>query len=486
MIDLSINHELRKENIDFCRERQIRLPTLATLRDPSTAPDSIKKQLAGVALREVNPANLYRITWKNEPKEQGGGFGGVNHIVLDSRLTGVKAKIIAVVGKWFPIGAHKVGATYGCLVPQLVTGQFGPRRNEAAWPSTGNFCRGGAYVSALLGCKSIAILPEEMSAERFAWLRNMGGEVIATRGCESNVKEIFDKCWELKKTRPGVRIFNQFEEFGNTLWHYNVTGPAMKELLDRIMGPSGRCRGAVFCSGSAGTMAAGYYIKDHYRHAQLVVGEALQCPTLLYNGFGGHRIEGIGDKHVPWIHDVKNTDVIVGVDDEIPMRLIRLFNEPLGRKALEEEGVSPELVAGLSSCGISGIGNIVSAIKYAKYYEMDENDHVVTVLTDSIDLYGSRLAELSAERGAYNMNNAQRDLELLRGLAIDHVYEPNYYERKRIHNLKYFTWVEQQGKTAEELTQQWQEHGTYWGGLAGKAAELDRLIEEFNREAGFQ
>ena len=482
MIDLTINHEVRKHNIAFCRERGIRLPTLAMQRHPSLVPQEVQKRLGSIALREVNSLNLYRITWKNERVEKGGGFGRANYLVLPPRLTGARAKIVALVGRWFPIGAHKVGATYGCLVPRLVTGQFNPRTDHAAWPSTGNFCRGGAYVSALLGCKSIAILPEEMSAERFAWLRAMGGEVIATKGCESNVKEIFDMCWELKKTRKNVMIFNQFEELGNSLWHYNVTGPAIEEALADVMGATGRYRGAVFCSGSAGTMASAYYLKDKFPRSQLVVGEAMQCPTLLYNGFGAHRIEGIGDKHVPWIHDVKNTDIVVGIDDETPMRLLRLFNEPLGRDLLLNEGIESQLIEQLGQLGISGIANMVGAIKYSKYFEMGPCDHVATVLTDSMDLYGSRLAELAKQHGPYSAKQAWRDFDHLQSLGIDHTFEPDYYAKKRMHNLKYFTWVEQQGRQTAELTAQWDDHEKYWGGIAAKAQELDTLIEEFNRE----
>ena len=187
----------------------------------------------------MHPRNLFRITWKNQPVASGGGFGGVNYIEFPSSLTGTKARVIALVGKWFPTGAHKVGAAFGCLVPRLVTGQFDPTTQKAVWPSTGNYCRGGAYDSALLGCESIAILPEGMSRERFEWLSKIAGEVIATPGSESNVKEIFDKCWELRKSGQDLMIFNQFEEFGNYLWHYEVTGHAMEEVLEAGDGPAG-------------------------------------------------------------------------------------------------------------------------------------------------------------------------------------------------------------------------------------------------------
>ncbi|RMG63480.1 MAG: pyridoxal-phosphate dependent enzyme, partial [Calditrichaeota bacterium] len=220
MIDLTVNEEIRQKSIELARRRGIIIPTFRQMADPEQIPQPIKQRLRQVGLWEVNPLNLFRITWKNEPVEQGGLFNGVNVWEIPPALTGVKARLFALIGKWFPTGAHKVGATFGCLVPRLVTGQFDPTSQKAVWPSTGNFCRGGAYNSALLGCDSIAILPEGMSRERFEWLKTLAGEVIATPGSESNVKEIYDKCWELRRTRNDVVIFNQFEEFGNYLWHY--------------------------------------------------------------------------------------------------------------------------------------------------------------------------------------------------------------------------------------------------------------------------
>jgi cysteine synthase len=306
------------------------------MRNPELAPDNVKNELKNIGLWDIHPKNLFRISWKNEPIPHGGGFGNVNYMVFPSELTGVKAKIIALVGKWFPTGAHKVGATFGCLVPRLITGQFNPATQKAVWPSTGNFCRGGAYVASLLGCESIAILPEGMSKERFTWLKKVAGEIIATKGSESNVKEIFDKCWELKKTRNDVFIFNQFEELGNHLWHYNVTGNAMAEVLKNELGKNGNFAGTVLSSGSAGTTGAGFYLKSVYPKSKVAVSEALQCSTLLDNGYGDHRIEGIGDKHIPWIHDLKETDMVIGIDDEHPVRLLRLFNDPVGKKYLLE------------------------------------------------------------------------------------------------------------------------------------------------------
>ncbi|MFA4839656.1 MAG: pyridoxal-5-phosphate-dependent protein subunit beta, partial [Candidatus Neomarinimicrobiota bacterium] len=251
MIDLTVNERQLKQAVQRCRERNIVIPTFEQQKHPEKIPAEIRNDLKTIGLWDVNPRNLFRITWKNEPVSKGGQFGGVNFIELPKELTGVSARIVALVGKWFPTGAHKVGATFGCLVPRLVTGQFDPTRQKAVWPSTGNYCRGGAYNSALLGCSSIAILPEGMSRERFEWLKTVAGEIIATPGCESNVKEIYDKCWELKETRNDVVIFNQFDEFGNHLWHYEVTGHAMEEVVRKIARPGNRVAGVTLTTGSA-------------------------------------------------------------------------------------------------------------------------------------------------------------------------------------------------------------------------------------------
>jgi len=484
MIDLTVNEEQLERTVKRCYERGIIFPTFAQMKNPELIPQRIKDELKNIGLWDVHPRNLFRITWKNEPVVQGGGYGGVNYMVLPSELTGVKAKIIALVGKWFPTGAHKVGATFGCLAPRLITGQFDPTKQKAVWPSTGNYCRGGAYVASLLACESIAILPEEMSSERFEWLKKVAGEVIATPGCESNVKEIFDKCWELKKTRDDIVIFNQFDEFGNHLWHYEVTGNAMKEVLDAEMGEDDNYMGVVLSSGSSGTLGCGDYLKEFYPTSKIAVSEALQCPTLLMNGYGGHRIEGIGDKHVPWIHNIRHTDMVIAVDDEYTMRLIRLFNESVGRKYLKSQGIADEIVDNLDLLGISSVGNLLSAIKFAKYYELGEDDIILTVFTDSMELYGSRMRELREAKGAYSELDAGCDFDLMQNLSIDYTLELNYYDRRRIHNLKYYTWIEQQDKELSELNAQWYDYKNYWAKIHELVPQIDELTIEFNKKVG--
>ena len=482
MIDLTVRPEVRARNIARARERGIVIPTFAQMRDPSKIPQPVLDKLAGTGLWDIDPVNLFRVSWHNEPKEFGGLFGGPNVLEFPPALTGVPCRIIGLAGKWFPTGCHKVGASFGCLVPELVTGHFDAGAQKAVWPSTGNYCRGGAFNSRLLGVHAIGILPREMSRERFEWLESIGAEIIATPGCESNVKEIFDKTNELRQD-PANMIFNQFEQMGNHLWHYEVTGSAIAEAFEGIKRPGDRLAGACFTTGSAGAIGAGDKLKELWPGMKLAAGEALQCPTLLENGFGGHRIEGIGDKHVPWIHNVKNTDMVIAIDDGDSQELLRLFNEPEGIAFLTGElGLDPDFAGRLSWLGISGIANLLCCIKMAKYYEFTENDVVATVLTDSFAMYGSRLAELREADGPYTPVRAAVDFaKHLEGQKTDNLLELTYRQRRRVHNLKYYTWVEQQGKTAEELDALW--YGSTFAEVHRQAAAIDELIEAFNEEA---
>ncbi|MDR3341398.1 MAG: pyridoxal-5-phosphate-dependent protein subunit beta [Treponema sp.] len=486
MIDVTINEGILAKNVQKAREKGVIIPTFAQMKDPAQVPETIQARLKNIGLWDVDPLNLFRITWKNERKDTGGLYRGSNFIELPARLTGVNARIIAMVGKFFPTGCHKVGASFGCLAPRLVTGQFDATSQKAVWPSTGNYCRGGAFNSKLLAVDSVAILPEGMSRERFEWLSKIAGEIIATPGTESNVKEIFDKTHELKATRKDVRIFNQFEEMGNYLWHYTVTGSAIAEAFESIAGRDGHFAGVCLTSGSAGTLASGDYLKQRYPFSKIAVGEALQCPTILNNGFGAHRLEGIGDKHIPWVHNVKNTDMAIAIDDNDAMALLRLFNEDAGKEYLVQEvGLTPEQVAVLGYMGISGIANMLCAIKFAKYYELTDKDVVATVLTDSVEMYGSRIVELRAEQGAYRTINAAADFAVsLQGEGTDNMVELTYPERKRVHNLKYYTWVEQQGRTVEELDDQWYHQEKSFLGVQRQADAIDALITKFNERTG--
>jgi len=490
MIDLDVKEDQLEATIKRLKERNIILPTFEQMKDPKgKIPKFIQEELFKIGLWDIHSRNLFRITWKNEPIEYGGRFSDIpNYIELPPELTGVKARIIALIGKFFPTGSHKVGATYGCLAPRLITGQFNPVIQKAVWPSTGNYCRGGAYNATLLACESVAILPEEMSRERFEWLKTVAGEVVTTPGSESNVKEIYDKCHEMLASPRGKKgelvIFNQFDEFGNYLWHYEVTGKAMEEVLNKEL-KGDHFRGIVLTTGSAGTLGCGDYIKDQFPTSKIAAGEALQCPTLLLNGYGAHRIEGIGDKHIPWIHNVKNTDMVIAIDDNDSIALMRLFNEPKGHDFLKRRGLSENIINNLELLGISSIANLLMSIKIAKYYEMEENDFILTIFTDSMELYQSRLMELRQTYGEYTELNAIRDYySSLINQKTDSMIELNYLQRRRIHNLKYYTWIEQQGKTIKELDRQWYDYDDYWNSIRSKVVEIDNLINEVNKRVG--
>ncbi len=476
------NEEFLKNTIKRCKEKGIILPKFSELQNPETINKKIIEKLKGISKEETHPLNLFRINWQNDLNT--GGIGEINYFEIPKEITEIKARVIGLVGSTFPTGAHKVGATYGCLAPYLVTGRFNPEYHKAVWPSTGNYCRGGAFNSVLLSVHAVAILPEEMSRERFEWLGSMGAEIYATTGCESNVKEIYDKCHELEANSDEYYIFNQFDQFGNSIWHYTVTGKMIERVFESIKKEGQKLSAYVSATGSAGTIAAGDYLIDKYKDVKILASEALQCPTILYNGFGAHRIEGIGDKHIPWIHNVKNMDSAVAIDDNHPISVMRLFNEEAGKEYLSGLGVDEVAIEKLHLLGVSSISNLISAIKMAKYYEYNENDIIFTVFTDSMDMYKSRIIEQNEINGVYTKEQAAIDFNVvLKNQNTEHFKELTYYDKKAVHNLKYFTWVEQQGKTPEELNDQWYDK-EYWSSRYNSVQKWDELIESFNKEVG--
>ena len=478
------NENYLQKTIERCKRQQIVLPTFNELKNPETISESVQKKLEKIDLQELNSLNLFRINWRNDPST--GSIGEINYLEIPKEITGVKARIVGLVGKFFPTGAHKVGATYGCLAPYLVSGKMNPEYHKAVWPSTGNYCRGGSFNSALLSVHAVAILPEEMSKERFDWLKEIGAEVYATPGCESNVKEIYDKCHELEAESDEYLVLNQFDQFGNAIWHYEVTGFTIEDLFNQLKKDNQKLSAYISATGSAGTLAAGDYLREKFPSLKVLASEALQCPTLLMNGFGGHRIEGIGDKHVPWIHNVKNTDAVAAIDDEQTLRVLRLFNEPEGHKWLTKLGVDKEKMNKLPYLGISSICNLLSSIKLAKYFEFNEDDIIFTVFTDSVDLYNSRLDEMNKNWGKYSERQAEVDwTSILKYQGTDNFKELSYLDKKAIHNLKYFTWVEQQGKTVEELNDQWYNEN-YWKERFSIVPKWDEMINDFNAKVGLK
>jgi len=464
------------------------LPTFAQLKDPATIPSAIRAGLADVDPDAANALNLFRVHWFNGADRKS-LVVLPDHLELPPELTGVKARIVLALGNRFPmIGAHKVLPAYGCLVPRLVTGQFDPARDRAVWPSTGNYCRGGVAISRILGCRGTAVLPENMSRERFDWLDRWVGDpsdIVRTPGSESNVKEIYDTCAALDRDPTNI-IFNQFCEFGNYLIHRVCTGVAMEKLFVALTQgrPGAKLAAFVSASGSSGTLAAGDHLKKKLG-ARIVAVEAVECPTLLYNGFGEHNIQGIGDKHVPYIHNVMNTDVVTGVSDQSTDTLMVLFNTEVGRKYLiERRGIDAGLVDQLANFGLSSLCNMLAAIKTAKYFDLGPDDVILTVATDGAAMYGSEITKAVTRYFGNRFDEVAAGEtwgRALAGAGTDHLIEATQTDRRRMFNLGYFTWVEQQGVSLDEFSARAKQ--SFWDGLLDLVPAWDAMIAEFNAKS---
>jgi cysteine synthase len=470
------------------REAGIALPTFGELTDPTTIPDRVTRALGTVDPDAADPLNLYRVHWYDAPDRRG-RVPVPAHVVLPSELTGVEARIVVALGDRFPmIGAHKVLAAYACLVPWLLTGGFDPTTHRAIWPSTGNYCRGGVAISRIMGCRGVAVLPEGMSRERFEWLERWVADptdIIRTPGVESNVKEIYDECKVLAKDPTNV-ILNQFSEFPNHLVHELVTGRALAHVFDTLREhePSLRLRAFVSATGSAGTIAAGDHLKERYG-TRIVAAEALECPTLLRNGFGEHNIQGIGDKHVPLIHNVMNTDVVVDVSDRDTDALNVLFNTDEGRTYLRGRGVDDATITALDSFGLSSVCNVLAAIKVARLLRLAPDEAIVTVATDGAALYRTEVDKVLARDfpdGFGATEAAETFGRCLEGQGTDDMLELALEDRHRIFNLGYYTWVEQQGVSIEDFEAR-RSQG-FWLGLRDAMTVWDEMIREFNARTG--
>ena len=471
------------------RDAGIVLPTFAQLADPQRLDAGTLKGLSTIEPDAAHPLNLFRVHWFNDATRRH-RVSVPEHVVLPEALTGTKAPIIVALGDRFPmIRAHKVLAAYACLAPRIVTGQFDPTAHKALWPSTGNYCRGGVAISRIMGCRGVAILPAGMSAERFRWLEGWvsnPADIIRTPGSESNVKEIYDTCAELDRD-PANIVFNQFCEFGNYLAHYACTGTALATVFDHVRERRAGLvlRAFVSATGSAGTLAAGDHLKERYG-TLIAAAEALECPTMLENGFGEHNIQGIGDKHIPFIHNVMNTDIVVDVSDRTTDALGVVFNTHEGREFLATERLIDErLLHQLSSLGLSSICNVVAAIKVAKRLHLGPDDAIVTVATDGAEMYATERQKAIAKHfgGRFDRTRAAEAFgEHMLGANDDHMLELSEQDRRRIFNLGYFTWVEQQGVSFEEFTARRDQK--FWRDLRSRLPLWDEMIADFNREVG--
>jgi len=484
-----LDPEVYDRAVAHMRKAGVRLPLFSQLAHVSETLSELVPRLSRVDPDAPDPVNLFRVHWFNDDART--GFTKTpGHLRLPKTLTGVETEIVIAFGDRFPmIGAHKVLAAYGCLVPKLVTGAFDPEHNRAVWPSTGNYCRGGVAISNILGCHGVAVLPEGMSAERFRWLEKWvrdPADIVRTPGTESNVKEIYDECARLAKD-PANTIVNQFSEFANYLVHRFVTGNAMKRIFECLSEtkPRSRLAGFVAATGSAGTLGAGDLLKEHYG-ARIIAVEPVECPTLLYNGFGEHNIQGVGDKHVPLIHNVMNTDLVVGISDSDTDGLYSLFNTEVGQRYLSERrGCDLKTLDQLAGLGFSGIANMLAAIKVAKYLQLSSDDVLITVATDGASLYRTELDKWLATHapgGFDEVNAAELFGEHLKTVRVDHLLDMTEADRRRVFNLGYYTWVEQQGIEVADFERRRQQG--FWRDLADLIPIWDDLIERFNGETG--
>jgi cysteine synthase A len=438
-------------------------PTFAEMRDPALVDPAVREKAKEARSRPLDPLNLWNLSWKAD--------GSVPFTVLPEALTGVRAPVVVISGRHFPTGSHKVGPAYSILVERQLDGACAPGEQTLVFPSTGNFGIGGAWVGPRMGYRSLVVLPAEMSEERFEKIRGYGAEVIATPGCESNVKEIYDKARELRAA-PENRILNQFEELGNYRFHFHCTAHAAQEVVDGLGLEVG---GFVSAVGSAGTIAAGEALRKAHPGAAIVALEPVQCPTLHSVGFGAHRIEGIGDKHVTWIHNVWALDLLLCIDDLECLEGLQLLQE--GTDTLVAEGVDRALAGSwVGFFGISGVCNVLGSIRAARHYGLGPRQAVVTIATDGFDRYPSVLRRLDREQGPMDGEKARRRLEIFRSRDSAMRVEGTPESRRRWHNQKYFTWVEQQGRSIEELRAQ--EDPAYWVAEQERAHEIDRRIRE--------
>lgn len=476
--------EVLERAIGHARTQGLVLPTFKEM----AAPPDCGETLDDVPVAEPHPMNLFRIHWYN--RHDGTGPAEVPaHVEIPPEISGVRARIVVALGDTFPmIAAHKVLAAYACLVTRLVTGRFDPLAHKAVWPSTGNYCRGGIAISRILGCRGAAVLPEQMSQERFRWLEQWTlqpeEDIVRTTGSESNVKEIYDACDELARD-PSSIVLNQFNEFANYLCHRKVTGPSLGHLYESIAGENDRLHALIAGTGSAGTIAAGDHLKARYG-ARIVATEPLECPTMLENGYGEHNIQGIGDKHIPLIHNVMNMDYVIGISDVGPEMLNVLFNTEAGQRFMQSRtGASHDLLASLQHIGLSGLANIQSAIKLAKYADLDEHDVIVCVATDGASLYDSERDKTIGEHfhgRVGDVESAEIFGRTLAGCEPSHVLELTSRERRRIFNLGYYTWVEQRGVDLNDFNRRRDQ--SFWDGIAEQVDRWDELIESFNQRVG--
>jgi cysteine synthase len=442
-------------------------PTYAEMLDPAALPAALYEKAIAARANELDPANLFNITWRAPDH-------GIRHVVLPKELTGVNANIVVMVGRYFPSGSHKVGPAYSTLMEGELAGEIEPGRSTTIGPSTGNFGIGVAYVSKLKGYPAIVIMPEGMSVERYERIRAYGGTLDLTPGSESDVILVLERTQEFRKG-PRNKVLAQFELLPNYRFHRYVTGRSALEVAR----PYGNGRIAVFASapGSAGTIAAGDEIKSAYPECLVAALEPRECSTLFNNGFGSHRIEGIGDKMVTLIHNVLTTDYVVMIHDDDCV---------MGLELMERRYHGVEGLLGLPSgtlghfqglLGVSGICNILGAIRMARFLNLGPDDNIVTIATDGFDRYPSVLADLERRAGQLPFTAASARFEVVfRGGTPDEILDVRPREQKeRLFGYKEEVWSNF-GYSHEYLESM--KSQSFWEDEFNKIAEIDSDLRE--------
>lgn len=416
------------------------------------------------------PEALFNITWKDSDNIP-------YFMIIPPQITGVDANIIVLLGKNFPTGSHKVGSTYSVTMEKQLEGTIHPSRDTLVYPSTGNFGIGGAWVAGRMGYDPLVILPSSVSRERFDRITSYGGRYIKASGLAGMFKEA-----EKVGSQPGMTVMNQFISMANYRFHYTVTGNTIVELMEYLQSQgvgNGRCEAFISAVGSGGTIAAGDRVKQAFSESRIVALEPFQCPTLYSNGSGDHDIQGIGDGIVTWIHNVHNMDAVICMDDKDCKKGLRLLTDPVGRRYMTlEENISMEEVEKMAqNFGISGVCNLLGAIRTAKHYRLPKGTNIVTICTDSIDRYHSVMEEMEKREGRMTTNKAAKIFEkIFQKQGTDHIQEGTSFNRQRWFEMKRSYWVKECGMDDAELDSQ--KDPEWWEKEQAKCAEVDKTILE--------
>jgi cysteine synthase len=445
-------------------------PTYEEMLHPNTLPKEIRSKALSKKAEELDPINLFNITWKNE-------LGMVNKLILPKQLTGVDCNIVVLLGKYFPSGSHKVGPAYSTLMEGCVDQSILPGVHTILGPSTGNFGIGVSYICNLMKYDAIVIMPDNMSKERYERIKRYGALLDLTPGTESDVILTLERTYELKKN-PKNRTLAQFELMPNYRFHRYVTGNSCIEAIKGI----GNGRIACFTSapGSAGTLAAGDEIKAHFPEAKICAIEPYECSTLTDGGIGQHRIEGIGDKMCTLIHNVLTTDFICMVEDDDCVKGVKIIHD--APHILAELGVNKEQAACMQDLfGVSGVCNILGAIKMAKYLKLGPEDNVVTIATDGFDRYDSVIEELNRrvlETEDFVLRRWVKDIFLKAN--TDHILDTRTpMQKERLFKQKEHDW-QRFGYSLEYLDQM--KKMDFWNHEYSLVQHYDKLITQLREE----